>query len=104
MIIQFNTDKNIEGGEKQVSYLRASIEEELDRFSEHITRIEVHLSDENSSKTGQDDKRCLLEARLKNRQPIAVTANTNTIEQALFDALEKLKATLETIDGKLKNH
>jgi hypothetical protein len=103
MIIQFNTDKNIETNEKQVTYLKSAIEDELDRFADHITRIEVHLSDENAGKAGQHDKRCLLEARLQKRQPIAVTAYTNSVEQALFDALEKLKASLDTYDGKLKN-
>ncbi|WP_159023784.1 HPF/RaiA family ribosome-associated protein [Formosa sp. L2A11] len=104
MIIQLNTDKNIAGDERLESYLNTIIKEELSNFSDNITRIEVHLSDENSLKNGENDKRCMIEARLENRKPIAVTSNANTIEAAVNNALEKLKASLETIEGRLKNH
>ena len=36
-----------------------------ERFSAHITRVEVHLGDENAGKRGSDDKRCMMEARLE---------------------------------------
>jgi len=96
MIVQFNTDKNIEGNEKMEAFVNTSITDELARFKDGITRIEVHLSDENGSKTGQHDKRCMPEARLENRQPITVTKHAETIERALFEAIEKLKALMET--------
>ncbi len=104
MKIQLNTDKNISGNEKLESYLNSLIKEELSLFSDHITRIEVHLADENSHKKGENDKRCMLEARLENRQPIAVTSHANTVEQAVNGALDKLKTSIETIYGRLKNH
>ena len=80
------------------------IEEELANFSSHITRIEVHLADENSQKRADNDKRCMLEARIENRKPIAVTSYANTVDQAASDALDKLKASLATIIGRLRNH
>jgi len=104
MIIQFNTDKNIEGNERLEAYVNTSITEELARFKNHITRIEVHLSDENGGKTGPKDKRCMLEARLENRQPMAVTSHADTIEKAVNEALGKLKAAMATLDSKLKDH
>lgn len=100
MTIQLNTDKNISGNERLENYLDSTIREDLSRFADHITRIEVHLSDENSHKKGENDKRCVLEARLKNRKPIAVSSQENTVEQALGTALDKLKAS---IDKQLKN-
>jgi ribosome-associated translation inhibitor RaiA len=104
MTIQFNTDKNITASEELRVPLIALISEELDRFSQHITRLEVHLSDENGPKGGLNDIRCLLEARLEGRQPIVVTKNANTLEQAVEGALEKLKTSLNTIVGRLRNH
>lgn len=104
MIIQLNTDKNIAGNERLESYLNTLIKDELGHFSDHITRIEVHLADENSLKNGENDKRCMLEARLENRQPIAVTSHANTVEIAVNDALEKLKTSLKTIEGRLKKY
>jgi ribosome-associated translation inhibitor RaiA len=104
MTIQFNTDSNITGGEKLRGPLIALISEELSRFSHQITRVEVHLSDENGPKEGQNDKRCLIEARLEGLKPIAVTNNANTHEQAIEGAVEKLKTSLDTILGRLRNH
>ena len=79
-------------------------EEELSRFSHQITRVEVHLSDENSDKEGLNDKRCMIEARLEGIKPIAVTNHANTHEQAVAGAVEKLKTSLDTILGRLRNH
>ena len=104
MTIQFNTDKNIQGREELTTPLIGLISEELNRFSDKITRVEVHLSDEDGNKDGQGDKRCLLEARLEGRQPIAVTNMADTHEQAVEGAINKLKASLETILGRSRNY
>ncbi len=104
MTIQINTDKNLSVHEEYDNELEALLTEELSRFDEHITRLELHLSDENGNKESQDDKKCLLEARLKGRQPIAVSALGNTYDQAVDSAIDKLKNSLETIIGRLRNH
>jgi ribosome-associated translation inhibitor RaiA len=97
MKIQFNTDKTINGDERNQKFFTSQISEELKRFQSHITRIEVHLSDENGKKEGLKDKKCLLEARLEGRQPIAVTCHAETVEQAVSGAIDKLKTNFETI-------
>jgi len=45
-----------------------------------------------------------LEARLEGMQPIAVTNHDSTIEQAVNGALDKLKASLDSAIGKLRQH
>lgn len=104
MTIQINTDNNVSVHENFGKQLHGLLSEELSRFSEFITRLEVHLSDENGNKDGQNDKRCLLEARIEKRQPIAVTDRAENYELAVSGAIEKLKASLETIVGKSKNY
>ncbi len=104
MTIQFNTDKTISGDERRQKYYTSQIEEELTRYQSHITRIEIHLSDENGKKKGQDDIRCLMEARLEGRQPIAVSNQADTIELAVSGAIDKLKASLSTIIDRLSTH
>jgi len=101
MNIQINTDKNISGNEKLTEYVSSLITTELSSFANNITRIEVHLSDENGNKTGQDDKRCMLEARLENRQPIAVSSQANTVEQSVSKSLDKLKTSIESLLGRV---
>lgn len=102
MYVQISTDTNIEGNTALIHQVEAVVSETLDRFSEQITRVEVHLSDENSdSKFGTHDMRCMLEARLAGLAPIAVTHQAATVEQAVDGAAEKLKRSLETILGRL---
>lgn len=95
MIIQLNTDKNIEGNARLEEYLNSVIEKDLSRFTNDITRIEVHLSDENASKKGEDDKHCKLEARIEKMQPIAVTGKGSTLEKSVSDSLKKMKTSIE---------
>ena len=104
MTIQFNTDSNITVSEKFEASLTTLITSELSRFSDHITRLEVHISDENGRKEGPNDKRCMIEARLEGLQPIAVTDHGNSAEHAINGAIEKLKSALTSVIGRLKTH
>jgi ribosome-associated translation inhibitor RaiA len=104
MDIQLNTDDKISVNEELRDMFTGMISEELKRFGDQVTRLEVHLSDEDGRKTGVNDKRCLIEARLEGIQPIAVTERADTIEQAVSGAIDKLKAALETRIGRLRNH
>ena len=96
MQIQFNTDKNVSGNEKKEALVKQIILKELSRFDEKITRLEVHLSDENADKPGENDKKCLIEARVQYLKPIAATAYASTNERAVKEAALKLKAALTT--------
>ena len=104
MQIQIRTDHNIEGEEAMAAETTAVLEQALRRFSEHITRVEVHLSDENGAKNGQQDQRCMLEARLEGRQPVAVTEHAATLEQAVHGAAHKLAHLLDSTLGRLHDH
>jgi ribosomal subunit interface protein len=104
MKVQINTDKNVEGSDRLDVYFSSEIERVLSRFNDKITRIEVHFGDENSAKTGFGDKRCLIEARPANMQPIAVTEHADSIEKAFNGALDKIKKVLNTTFEKQKEH
>lgn len=104
MIIQFNTDKTINGDERHEDFYTAQIAEALSRYESHLTRIEVHLKDENGKKEGLNDMHCLMEARLEGRQPIAVSNQADTIERVVSGAIDKLEASLKTILGRAQNH
>jgi ribosome-associated translation inhibitor RaiA len=104
MKIQFNTDKTINGEERNQDYFSSQIAEELNRYESYITRIEVHLSDENGKKEGRNNILCLLEARIEGRKPMAVSNQSDTIELAVSGAIDKLKTSLDTILGRIQNH
>jgi ribosome-associated translation inhibitor RaiA len=100
MQIQINTDENVDGGEGLSARISAEIHTRLDRYSHHITRVEVHLSDEDGGKSGGSDKRCLIEARLEGRQPEVASEQASTLEGAYSGAAKKLQRVLETSLGK----
>ena len=101
MYIQINTDHNIEGHQALNAQISAVVESALSRFSDHITRVEVHLSDVNSNKKGgDDDMRCMMEARIKGRQPIAITHHAATVDQVVDGAVDKLASLIESTLGR----
>lgn len=104
MNIQLNTDNNLTLKNEYADKLQSILNKEFDRFSEFLTRIEVHFADENSHKKSTGDKKCTLEARLKGRQPVAVSAFGDSYDIAVSGAVHKLKASLDTITGKIKQH
>lgn len=104
MKIQFNTDANIQGTEALATKVTTTVEQALERFKEHITRVEIHLSDESRGKTGQHDQRCMLEARLEGRKPVAVTNHSGTLDQAVQGAIQKLTKLLDSTLGRLNDH
>jgi ribosome-associated translation inhibitor RaiA len=101
MNIQVNTDNHIQGGVELTRQVEAVVEGALGRFGDRITRVEVHLSDESSSaKSRDDDKRCLMEARLAGLQPISVSHQGASVEQALGGAADRLETTLDRTLGR----
>lgn len=104
MEVLINTDHNVEGSEKMITYYKDELQNSFERFSEHLTRIEVKISDENGDKSGERDKRCVLEARIKGMQPIAVTGFGSAVEKAFHAAVDKMKTSLDSTMGRLKDH
>ena len=103
MHIEVNTDNNIEGSARMTAYFTETLEEALQRFEEQISRVQVHLSDENGQKQGSDDKRCLLEARLKGLKPVVVSHQAENIDIAVSGAIDKLVKSLDNTIGKLRD-
>jgi ribosome-associated translation inhibitor RaiA len=101
MQIQINTDHNIEGHQALSAQISGVVESALSRFRSHITRVEVHVSDVNGDKRGQNDKRCVMEARLEGRQPIVVTNQASTLDQSVDGAADKLTRLIESTLGRL---
>lgn len=83
-------------------FIEKRIEEVLQPFAEHLTRVEVHLNDLNAAKGGLD-KRCLMEARPRGLDPIAAEAVAVDDADAVKQALDKLKRALERRLGKLNS-
>jgi ribosome-associated translation inhibitor RaiA len=102
MIIQFNTDKTIHARASLTKEVEASVHASLSHFEEHLSRVEVHLNDENGTKSGGNDIRCVMEARPEGHQPITATHHAGDLSDALHGAAKKLKSALEHTLGRIK--
>lgn len=100
MQIQLNTDNRVHGEESLALWAERELRERLHRFGEHITRIEVHLSDIHAGSASGHDKRCKLEARLAGRAPLVVSHDAGKVADALHGATEKLTRALQTALGR----
>ena len=90
MQVHVNTDHHIAGHEPLANFIRGTVQHALSHVSDHITRVDVHLNDENGKKHGQDDKRCVMEAHLEGHQPLAVTHHAETVGEAADGAAGEL--------------
>lgn len=104
MNININTGHNIDGRKAMIRHAETVVESTLGHLADHIARVEVHISDENNKKKGGRDKRCMMEARLEGHQPIAITHEAGTIDQAISGAAGKLKSSLDHTLGRLNAH
>lgn len=96
MHIEFNY-KNLPASDALETHAREAIDGHIGRFSDRITRVEVHFADLNSThKHGHDDKRVLFEARPTGMDPLAVESVTNDFHTAVTDAANKLQRVLTT--------
>lgn len=104
MQIQINTTNEVEGRAALLSHAEDQVRQRLSRFESRLTRIEMHLGDENGARNTAGDKRCVLEARPTGLAPVTVTDHGNTLEEAMSGALKKIVNSLETTFGKLATH
>jgi hypothetical protein len=101
MQVQINTANNIAGREALMDSIEADVRSRLSRYEARLTRVEVHVGDENGERNEGDDKRCVMEARPAGLDPVTVTEQAASIDQATAGALGKLSTALERTFGKL---
>ncbi|KTD23220.1 HPF/RaiA family ribosome-associated protein [Legionella londiniensis] len=103
MQIQINPGNQVHGYQYVAKEIEAQLTKKLHRFEGYITRIEVHVEDDHQ-KTGENDKRCLLEARLKHHQPVVASDTAPSYKEAINGAIDKLKRALDSTIGRLSNN
>ena len=104
MQIQFNSDSSVMGTENVAERIEAMLHQKLGRFEDRVTRLEVHVSDENARKGGGDDKTCMIEARPRGGKPIGVTEHAAKVDDAARKAATTMAQRLERVLGKSERH
>lgn len=100
MQVLLNTDHPAGDFDTLSTHVTAVVDEALIHHRDRITRVEVHLGDENGTKTSPGDKRCMMEARFDGRLPIAVTQHADTVESAVHGAARSLAKAIEGVLGR----
>ena len=104
MHVELSTDHNIEGKERLGARVEELVTHALGKFSGSISRVEVHLSDEISTKSGSKGQtRCMMEARLEGLKPTAVSDSAASVDQAVKGAAKKPATSVETILGRRRD-
>ena len=94
MQIQINTDNHIENTPALRERAESIVNQELKHQRQHLTRVELHLSDLNSGKSGAKDKRSLIEARPAGLQPLSAEHRADDIYLALTESVRQLNRVL----------
>lgn len=103
MQIYVHTDNNIDGTGEMTAYVEREVATALSRFSGHLTRVEVHLSDESAGRATEADIRCMIEARPEGQTPVAVTDNAGSVDSALRGAIHRLDHLLARHEGRRRD-
>lgn len=104
MIIQVNTDNRVHADDKLREEVLAAVNGALGHLTDRVSRVEVHLGDESGNKSSENDKRCMMEARIEGRPPTAVTHHASSLPEAIDGAAEKLRRSLESTLDKADDH
>lgn len=104
MQFQFNSDSSVMGTENVAARIEEMMRDKLARFEDRLTRVEVHVSDENAHKHGADDKTCTIEARPRGGRPIGVTEHASKVDDAARKAANTMAQRLERVLGKEARH
>ena len=97
MQIVLNTNSNVDGSQQMADHVTTVVRSALGRFGEHITRVDVLLTDANSvAKAHPDVIHCTLEARVAGLEPVVVKDHAGSAHQAIHGAVVKLRRAVDT--------
>jgi len=103
MQINVNTDRTIEKHQGLDEHVESVVQSSIGRFADHVNRVDVHLSNENSQKQIDGGNYCMMEARVSGYQPVVVKEHAVNLHQAIQNAGDKLKRALDSAIGRLND-
>lgn len=103
MQINVNTDRTITNHQGLDEHVDSVVRGAIERFGEHITNVEVHLSNENREKGADGGNSCMMEARVRGYQPVVVHEHSDDLRQSIKNAAGKLARALDSALGRLQD-
>jgi len=103
MQINVNTDRTIQNHQGLDEHVESVVRGSIDRFGDHITSVEVHLSNENKEKHADGGNSVMMEARVRGYQPIVIHDHSDDLRQSIKNAGGKLARALDSAIGRLQD-
>ena len=91
---------DLPGSDAIIEHVNKRVHAAIHHWESQVTRVEVHLHDDNAKKAGMD-KRCVMEVRLANHQPLVVEDTTDDLYDAVTAAAKKLGTVVQRTLEKL---
>ncbi|MGR3714780.1 MAG: HPF/RaiA family ribosome-associated protein [Shimia sp.] len=104
MQIQVSTDNFIHGDARVIEVAEQAVRSGLEHMDDRLTRIEVHIKDQNADKHGPDHILCTMEARPRGMAPMSAHHGGADIQAALKGSAKKLRARLTSVFDKADMH
>ena len=86
---------DLEASDAIVEHVNKRVHAAVHHWEGQITRVEAHLHDDNSKKAGSQDKRCVLEVRMANHQPMVAEDSSDDLYEAITGAAKKLGTVVQ---------
>lgn len=102
MIVQVNAG-DVESSQALTDHCNDAVDSALRHVASQVTRVEIHLHDDNANKSAADDKRCTMEARIAGEQPLAVDHASDDLYKSITEAAGKLGRAVKSKIEK-RNH
>lgn len=103
MQINIHADHTIDRHQGLDEHVQGVVHAALDRFGEHITSVEVHVTNELAEKLEDGENRCTMEARITGYKPVVAKDHNATLHQAVSGAADKLKRAIDSALGRLND-
>jgi ribosome-associated translation inhibitor RaiA len=101
MKILITTDNHIVMKRERSQAVESEIDGAIERFERQLSRLEVHLSDQNADKGGDREIKCVIDAHIDGMKTVTATEYAATVDEAITGATEEMKRLLESTFSKV---
>ena len=103
MQINVNTDNTIDKHQGLDDHVESVVRSSIGRFGDHVTRVDVHLSNGVKEMKADGGQSCMMEAREAGYAPVVVNEHAADLHQAVQNAGGKLARALDSAIGRLQD-
>lgn len=85
-------------------HVHEQIDHALRHYKARFSRVVIHLHDDNESKGGPHDKRCVIEARPNGAEPLAVEGTGSDLYKTVSAVANKLERAVRHFVDRHRDH